>query len=887
MIDTRMQAHSVFSRLAGPNPDPELQKSNASHLHFINVLKEVLTTLGGDGWNPEDKKSVASISQQDLQDMVLSNRFDALRVNHGSVDAEQDGSESEDEPTVSQSSQRRPRVQSKKGKGKKKGKKRPQQRPQAQKADDLADVPLESYRIIDDFENNAEEGKGLVTDYLLAVWDTFQEVARLRKEVQDLWHDVAYGGLNSAVAGAVSNVAIAMIRKMDSEMFINFPGNDSFETLWKTVTRGDPDKMANNYHVALGRIHPGQRIETVREVTVDIREQFLFYAYLDLHDFIADYQLNRTGKPTKRMHAEIKDWDPDFDLRRASPEQRIKWRRSYTINWLYDLVNVFASIVVQRNLFKGENHDLAAVDWSPTGPWNKHRRLYGLNEFAGIVTTLAMQKPGAKASIRILPHHVFQLQCIVDSLMTSRGWSIDVFEGHITSAPARDFEPRRDEHHFLDREQKGEVGFFQGHFILNQVFEKDGQKRGKPSYHQVHSAVLDDVRVDMLNWLGESKYMSGLNGIPPSRFTSTNSNGLWHYSPFLCGVGVLEGLELSYLLGMYIWDSIGEPTMIIHLHNMLVCKGYLERPVGLWGSLQDMFPDELFRDGKPPTSDFGKALLSHTSNPHLNPQAWRQASLRKFQNETDHAGMLDVKANRFFRAKPFTQVLRDAEWDLDKIPDTEMPLKSIIGSVRVCQTELVRDQKTGALVPKETDLVRRARKAGIDVDSMVKDGQAMLGLSRTGQPVPPSVQPPMTTPDGYSTRMRQPVVLDNSAILGFVKSDARRFVCGAYPTMALSWLWITIQVFMTINTIERNLKEARNSDYIETFESGRYPDRRTSLVLLALNEQNDATLSIMADVFENLRTGVIPSSYWDDLDENTAGSESKANASGAPDCLVM
>jgi hypothetical protein len=296
-----------------------------------------------------------------------------------------------------------------------------------------------------------------------------------------------------------------------------------------------------------------------------------------------------------------------------------------------------------------------------------------------------------------------------------------------------------------------------------------------------------------------------------------------------------------------------------------------------------MFPDELFRDGKPPTSDFSKALLSHTSNPHLNPQAWKQASLRKFQDETDHAGMLDVKANRFFRAKPFTQVLRDAGWDLDKIPDAEMPLKTIIGSVRVCQTEMIRDQKTGALVPKDTDLVRRARSAGVDVDSMIQNGQAMLGLSQKD----PRDTPRVTTPDGWTTQMREPVVLNNSVLLRFVKGDTRRYICGACPTMALSWLWITIQVFMTMDTIVRDLKEARNSDYIETYESGRFPDERTSLVMLALGEQNDATLKIMANVFENLRTGVIPNSYWDDLDGDTVDSESRANEPDAPDCTVM
>lgn len=54
----------------------------------------------------------------------------------------------------------------------------------------------------------------------------------------------------------------------------------------------------------------------------------------DLLDFTNDFQKTRSGKPTKRMQAEIRNWDPEFDVQQASKEERIKWRRSYTINWL-------------------------------------------------------------------------------------------------------------------------------------------------------------------------------------------------------------------------------------------------------------------------------------------------------------------------------------------------------------------------------------------------------------------------------------------------------------------------------------------------------------------------------------------------------------------------
>ncbi|OCK74477.1 hypothetical protein K432DRAFT_420287 [Lepidopterella palustris CBS 459.81] len=226
----------------------------------------------------------------------------------------------------------------------------------------------------------------------------------------------------------------------------------------------------------------------------------------------------RSGKPTKRVLSEISNWDQNFDLERAGKEQQIKWRRAYTINWLYDLVNVFLSIVVQRNTMKQQNIILESVDWSTNGPWNKHRRLFGLNEFVGEITSLAMEKPGTDIRQKILPHTAFQLQCIVDSLIVSRGWSLNILKGRVLHLPARAFRPRRDVDHFMDRKSKAvDRGYCNGVNVLNQFFAKDS-------------------RDDFVNWLGESKYMYGLTTIPPSCFSNTKANGLWEYSPFLCGM---------------------------------------------------------------------------------------------------------------------------------------------------------------------------------------------------------------------------------------------------------------------------------------------------------------------------------------------------------------
>lgn len=62
--------------------------------------------------------------------------------------------------------------------------------------------------------------------------------------------------------------------------------------------------------------------------------------------------------------------------------------------------------------------------------------------------------------------------------------------------------------------------------------------------------------------------MHGLPTVSPSRFSAPNPNGLWDYSPFLCEIDLMEGLEVTYRLGMALWNRMHEPVLMIHLHNL-------------------------------------------------------------------------------------------------------------------------------------------------------------------------------------------------------------------------------------------------------------------------------------------------------------------------------
>lgn len=906
VISARSAIHAEFLQIVASNPDPEIEKSNASHKHFIDALTEAFEVLGGQTWLANEFQQ-PNDEQDNIEEILIANKFHALALDkdQGAEDAADQGDSSEEpqSASVSATSSRQNQRSTKKGKKGKHGKKGKNRQRQLPKAVEPITVPLESYKIIEAGDS------GLVTEYLMAVYEMLRECIDLRAYVQGIWRDVAYNQLNSAVAGAVSNMAVSMIKRSASAMFVEFPGDDSFDKVMNTITRGNPDKAQGNFHLSLQYMDTSiGTVKKVREVDLDVREQFFIHTFHDLLDFVNDYQTTRSGKPTKRMLAGINNWDPEFDLTRASNADRIKWRRAYIINWLYDLVNVFSAIVVQRNTLKGQHHAYENVDWSIRGPWNEHRRLFGLNEFAGFITSLAMQKPGTDVKSKILVHHVFQLQCIADAWTVSRGWSISGLKGHVIRPPPRNFRPRRDVDLFLDREnQRCGRGILQAVDIVKQLLERDSMLHGQPDRHTMHCKILEDVQYDFVNWLGESKYMYGLQTIPSSRFSNRNANGLWEYSPFLCGVGLMESLELGYLVNMMIWDRMPEPFLLVHLHNMLVQKGYVAPAVGLFASLEDIFPTTFFVDGKKPVADFDEALTARIGQTGGRRAHFERRGIRRnaTRSAVDIHGLLDLSANRIFTTKSSLVLYRQAEWDLDRIPDAEVPWPSLLALSRLACTKQITDPLTGAKTMQETDIVKRARAAGIKNAEILRMASSVEHLT-TERPVPAEILD--TLPEGYShSRMGGPNTsplkkntqsnFPSRDLLTLVKRDVHDDVCGTRPLSSLNLVWVTSRFLMLFMQIEERLKELRNPLWVETYErpdSSLKWEKRVALVVMALNEScqhygREECLAVMAEMFEEQRMGWMQHIYWDDL---ATYSEPKGQANedeepGDDACVLM
>ncbi|KAF2821703.1 hypothetical protein CC86DRAFT_426064 [Ophiobolus disseminans] len=824
VIKARSTMHAIFQQIVTEYSDPDIERSNTTHKHFIDALNAAFDALGGAS---RASSNISPADDDADDDLFFYNQFAALSLGGAKDDDDEDAFEDESHAAQAAPRKKKPGKGHNKKKGKRVKKAKQKLASESTAEPSLSDVPVESYRII-------EDNDGLVSEYLLAVYAVVREWVELRAFTQDLWRECAYEGLNGAVAASLTNTAVSMVKQTCITVFADFPGHESMR---------------------LHRISAcGHQSEKVQEINFDAKEHFWIHAYNDLVAFMTDFQRNRTGKPMKAMQAQLNNWSPTSDLRRATNEERIIWRRMYTINWLYDLVNVFSCIVVQRNTLKGERHVYEDVDWSKTGPWHHHRRLFGLNEFAGDITALAMQKSGTDVRRRIMPHHVFQLHCVVDSFTASRGWTLSPIHGHIVTLPPRKFRPRRDVDLFLDRKIKRDCqGVLQAIDVLKQLLQKDADIYQDPERHRLQADVLEDLKFDFVNWLGEFKIHH-------------NANGLWEHSPLLCATGLVEGLIPVQCVTMALWDQIPEPTLAIHLHNML-------------SHLQDSF----FPEGIP-TERFSAALVARVGQGRMDRASLRQRQAMSRDMTNDIHQVLDVRFNRFYRffkAKSALMMYRDANWMPEKIPDSAIKIPSMMYVFRLNNAERVVDPTTGENRLAETELVKRAKARGQTDATLLEEASIFI----------PRVN---ATKEDREAFMHH--VLDSKnyrcRLLEMLRVDIFGDVCGNSPLSSLNFVWITCHIMFLFLEIEDQFREAHHPLWVKAYEQPSPQlrrQKRLALVVAAMTDEDDQAMKLFAKAFEKVRLGALACIFWEDLREGETGLKPEADDDEIPmdGCSVM
>ncbi|KAF5499209.1 FAD-dependent monooxygenase sdnN [Colletotrichum fructicola] len=821
VISARSLHYEQFQKFASAYPDADLVKSNSSHKHFIDALTDILKEFGGTIQPDTEATKGFDVCQQDVEEMLFSNRFSVLSINRVDGDMESDeDSADESRPPAHQQAAKKIR------KGKKKQSKKSNRKGGPRTASDsgLENVPMESYRLL--------EGDDCLL-YIMAVFSLRHQWLHLRRQIREAWNEVAYEDLNSAVAVGLSKIAVVLVQKTALEIFVEFPGRDSFKTIIDCVNR----------NVIGGR---DLNLIYYDEGSVDAQELNMSYAYRDLVYFIEDFRkAGRTGKPTKALQVQL-DWNPDFDILSATDEERICWRRAYTINWLYDLVNVYSAPyfehgIAHRDHKKGK---LENVDWKVKGPWEDHRCLFGLDDFAAVITSLAMQKPGAEVARKVLPHHVFQLQCILDSMTESKGWSFEgVGETHSLTAAAENFSPNRDLQMFLfATPDSNRYGYSKCLRLMVDYLLCDTYEHGWDNRHYLKTHTLSNLEKDLRKHLGRSPLADTQSASPGSRFAATNANGLWEYSPYLCGEGLAEALQLAYLASMWIWDNVGELTMMVHLYNMLVQKGYMAVRIPLYEVFLDHFKDAVFAKGIVPTSRFSESLLNRIGR--HNVELCRVKRTEKIIVPKDcNVYRVDRwfhEKNNFFKRKSLLLLLADADWNASRIPDTEIALGSHLAYHRLQKARRIIDPETGNVQLEETVLVQRHVEGGFDKrELLVRMSKIRHTLDVIHAAIESKSNAWFITPREHS---------ELTGLLGPAKEDLINDICGSFPLSGMDFMQMGIFIGTTICHFEKVLEQHGNKLFKEAYLPGAPWAfmKKAKLLNLALQGNDEECLKAMA-----------------------------------------
>lgn len=662
VIKDRTETWNFFKILNSNNPDPKVEASNRSHKFFVESLTTCFKRLGGDDWLERRQEGPCQYDGDDLE--VQKNMFSILKDCDDQTDNKSGSSRSSSKPPTTQNHQN----------------KLEEDKEQENSGSRLEDESLKGYGIVD------EEG-GIDLKYQMASFSLFQELYHLRHEIVSVWEAVAEDKFNIAVAGSLSNTAVAILKRSWMVVSRQFPENDSYEDFLQVMAPGvdpwhrqhkpltDPTKETDHEPLSGGSDYQ-EKLQALKEL--DLKEFYSLYAYQDFIAFVQDFKINRDGSKSKRFKELQGTWDPNIDFRRAprpNKKQRRKWRRTYTISWLYDLVNVFSWLCEDNQSPNGAKRDPRNADWSFVGGRDGSRHLFGLDEIARLACFLAWKTDITECSKYIKPHHILQLQLIIDSMSVSRGWSEKLITSQIQTPVehAQNSTPRRDLQRFLHCNDINPIrNFLSSSDELTSRLRVCRKTHG--GFRYSHLADIFQTQNDRFRrLLGEPRQKSSKSDKSdepdgpdepdePDPIKLQTRKRLWEHSPFLCGLGPIEALEIAFGTGTLLWNQIPEPVLAVHLHNMLVKQGYIEKSASLYSTLEKSF---FFSKSRVPDSDFAEVLQAQITKMSASGSTalHRQFGLPK---SADILEILDQgrARKRFASTTTNTTLHRLANWDV-------------------------------------------------------------------------------------------------------------------------------------------------------------------------------------------------------------------------------
>ena len=353
--------------------------------------------------------------------------------------------------------------------------------------------------------------------------------------------------LHCAAAGALSNVATAMVVGLQYDLAMDFPECTYYGGIVRHLIRKGYSSIIENGVPSSTAFNSRELAMRERDGIDLAEEQLLVCTEQDLVKFIEDYRKSRTGKPSS-THTNT-HWNPNFSDRKmarseVAPQKIRKWKSDFTISWLYDLVNTYAASRLQSD--KPREKKLETFEWKFTDlssrQWTR-RQLWGPMDLAYDITLLCMQKPGSAIASEIKPHHVFQLQIVVDSMLTAKPWNtqnVPPIECYGSTSSNLAWELGNSDLRAANALRDGWCHATDT--LLQAVQSREGRHKDLEAWNHPLS-YLPGVREDV-ETLGETSLALNDKG-PTSLFSNSSKNGLWLYSPYLCGTGMVEMLNTA------------------------------------------------------------------------------------------------------------------------------------------------------------------------------------------------------------------------------------------------------------------------------------------------------------------------------------------------------
>jgi hypothetical protein len=200
--------------------------------------------------------------------------------------------------------------------------------------------------------------------------------------------------------------------------------------------------------------------------------------------------------------------------------------------------------------------------------------------------------------------------------------------------------------------------------------------------------------------------------------------------------------------------------------------------------------------------------------------------------------------------------------------------------LRIVRTKQITDP-TGKRVLERTLLVNRARSEGLSDETLLEIASGLWPRlqHRNDGPTITEAMLAAVISEGY-THSRSPRygrgggasskdTIVGRELLEALKLDIITDVAGERgPLSSLNYIWVATNFVILFKRIEDELKRLRNPLWVQAYEENPVlmREKKLSLMSLVLAGEDDECLEVMAEMFQNPRSGFMQHIYWEELD---------------------